>query len=132
MSRIPVRRQVYSDDYMSRKFDLRTSNCWHLVRDVWRDMTGDDLGDLTPENVDTAALGTAMTRAAASPRFDRLARPEVPCIVLMHRRGQTPHVGVLLRWKVLHIRPSGVQHQWLSDVELEFDRVEYFLPVGAA
>ena len=125
-------RQIYSDDYMGRRFDLRAYNCWHLVRDVWRDMTDVDLGDLTPPRTDNAALEEAAWVATDGPRFVRLERAEAPCIVLFRRRSQMPHVGVLLRGRVLHMRPSGVHHQALQDVAEEFDQVDFYLPAEAA
>lgn len=125
-------RTVYSDDYMGRRFDLKAYNCWHLVRDIWRDMTTVDLGDLTPPDTRVEALHDAAWEASEGPAFERLARAQEPCIVLMRKRGACPHVGVLLRWRVLHMRPTGVVYQWMSDVELEFDSVEYYVPAGFA
>jgi hypothetical protein len=123
-----VIRTVHADSYMDRKFDIRTMNCWHLARDVWRDLTGVDLGDLTPPQTDTAALDEAAWQAAEGPRFVRLERPRQPCIVLMRRRAEMPHVGVLMRFSVLHIGPKGVRNTWLSDVEREWDSIDYYLP----
>jgi hypothetical protein len=121
-------RQVHSDDYLTRRFDMRSSNCWHLVRDVWRDITGVDLGDLTPPKPDHHSLDEAAWAASEGPGFVRLERPRQPCIVLMRRRSEIPHVGVLMRWRVLHITPRGVRNPWLSDVEREWDSLDYYLP----
>jgi hypothetical protein len=123
-----MQRTVHADDYMRRTFDIRTSNCWHLVRDVWRDLTGVDLGDLTPPKPDRFALDEAAWAAAEGPRFVRLERPCQPCIVLMRRRSEMPHVGVLLRWRLLHITPQGVRNPWWSDVAREWDRLDYYVP----
>jgi len=125
-------RTVHSDDYMARRFDLRTSNCWHLVRDVWRDMTGLDLGDLTPPQTDLSSLDEAAWEAAEGPGFVRLERPRQPCIVLLRRRSEIPHVGVLVRWRILHMTPQGVRHSWWSDVTREWDRLDYYLPRDSA
>lgn len=121
-------RTVHSDDYMPRRFDMRTSNCWHLVRDVWRDMTGVDLGDLTPAQTDSCALDDAVWEAAEGPRFVRIEQPRQPCIVLMRRRSEMPHVGVFMRWRLLHMTPKGVLNPWWSDVEREWDSLEYYVP----
>jgi hypothetical protein len=123
-----VLRQVHSDDYLTRQFDLRQYNCWHLVRDVWRDMTGVDLGDLTPPATDVPSLDAAAWDAAAGPRFERLGQPRQPCVVLMRRRREMPHVGVLMRWRLLHMTPECVRHEWLSDVVREWDSLEFYLP----
>jgi len=123
-------RAVCADEYMSRRFDVRESNCWHLVRDVWRDMTGVDLGDLTPHRTDTASLGGAVDGAAS--RFRRLESMANPCIVLMRRRRDMPHVGVLMRWRVLHLTADGARNTWISDLMLQWDRVEFYLPLEGA
>jgi hypothetical protein len=121
-------RPIHSDDYMGRTFDMRTSNCWHLVRDVWMAMTGVDLGDLTPERTDTSSLDDAVWAAVDGHRFIQLERPEQPCIVLMRRRREMPHVGVLVRWRLLHNTPKGVRNPWWSDVAREWDSLEYYRP----
>ena len=121
-------RPVHSDAYMARRFDVRSSNCWHLVRDVWREATGIDLGDLTPAQTDTESLHGAARAAVDGPQFERLSRPRSPCIVLMRRRAEMPHVGVLLRLRVLHLTPDGARHQWLSDVAREWESVEFYVP----
>lgn len=121
-------RTVHSDDYLGRQFDLKRYNCWHLVRDVWRDMTGLDLGDLTPQDTAHAALDAAAWDASEGPGFTRLERARQPCIALMRRRGEMPHVGVLMRWRLLHMTPGGVRLQWASDAEREWDRIDYYLP----
>lgn len=126
-------RPVSTDRYMAREFDFATSNCWHLVRDVWRDMTGVDLGDLTPESVDPGSLNGAVDAAARGPMFARIGAPRQPCIVLMRqRKDPIPHVGVLLRWRLLHLTPRGVRHEWLSDVIRQWDELEYYVPAPEA
>lgn len=125
-------RKVHSDEYMGRSFDMRSYNCWHLVRDVWRDMTGVDLGDLTPPQTDRGSLDAAAWEAADGAGFDRLERAQQPCIVLLRRPRDTPHVGVLLRGRLLHMTPSGVHYQPLEDVAREFASVAFYLPRAAA
>lgn len=125
-------RPIHSDDYLHRTFDMRTSNCWHLVRDVWRAMTGVDLGDLTPDETDAASLDDAVWAAVEGPHFIQLERPEQPCIVLMRRRREMPHVGVLIRWRLLHNTPKGVRNPWWSDVAREWDSLEYYRPRARA
>lgn len=125
-------RPVAVDDYLARHFDLRTSNCWHLVRDVWLEMTGTDLGDLTPAQTDLASLDDAVWAAIEGPQFLPIQRPANPCIVLMRRRGEMPHVGVLIKWRLLHATQKGVRNTWWSDAAREFDSLEYFLPRAGA
>lgn len=115
---------------MTRRFDLKRSNCWHLVRDVWRDMTGQDLGDLTPARVHRGALNSAVDAAADGPGFQALDAPRERCLVLLRRRKDMPHVGVLLRGKLLHMTPEGVRHEPLAYAALGFSVVEFYVPRG--
>jgi hypothetical protein len=121
-------RPIHVDDYLARAFDLRTSNCWHLVRDVWLEMTGFDLGDLTPEQTDPSSLDDAVWAAVEGPLFVAIQRPANPCIVLMRRRAEMPHVGVLIKWRLLHQTHRGVRNTWWSDAMREWDSLEYYLP----
>lgn len=122
-------RPVYADDYLMRRFDLRAYNCWHLVRDVWRDMTDVDLGDLTPSSLETPALVGAARDASDGPEFVQVERQRT-CIVLFERPGTMPHVGIMLRGRVLHLRPDGVRYQLLEAAQLGFRSVTFYWPRG--
>jgi hypothetical protein len=126
-----VIRQVHTDDYMGRRFDLKRCNCWHLVRDVWRDMCGVDLGDLTPGRPSVRELEGAVEHAAAGPSFQRLEKAQSPCIVLLRRGLDVPHVGVLLRGRLLHITADGVRHDPLDYVAQAFASCEFYVPRAA-
>jgi hypothetical protein len=103
----PTRRPDV-ERYLGLRFDLARWNCWHLARAAWLDLTGEDLGDRTPERITTAAL---LGRFDADVRtFRRLAGPEDPSIVLMRRDGVVPHVGVCFGGRVLQVRPEGASY----------------------
>lgn len=111
------------DDLYRRRFDLTTYNCWDLVREVWLRLTGQDLGSLDPRR------GKQLAVAWAGTRFTQLPGPKEPCIVLMQRDRLMPHVGVLTRGGVLHIKGAGgVQHQPLCIASLGFQTVGFFQP----
>jgi hypothetical protein len=124
-------RYICADDYLGRKFDRRRYNCWAFVRDVWRDMTGVDLGDLSPASVAVEALAQAAGAEAQGPRFRRVEPDSSngPCLVLAERRGWMPHIGVLLRARVLHLRATGAGYDALCDFAQGFERVACYLPV---
>lgn len=121
-------RPVHADDYLGRRFDMRRYNCWHLVRDVWRDMTGVDLGDLTPRSLATPALAQAAGEAAEGDAFLRVDSPPKAGIVLFERPRWMPHVGVMFRGKVLHMQPDGARYQTLDAAARGFRDVSFWLP----
>lgn len=116
--------RVDVDKYLAKSFDLAHYNCWHLLREVWLELTGVDLGDRTPERITTNSL---MRRFDTDvPTFQELAAPEDPSMVLMLRRGVIPHVGVYLRGRVLQMTSTGASYMLPEQACLGFDRVRYF------
>ena len=112
------------DRYLARRFDLARSNCWHLLRDAWMELTGRDLGDRTPERITTAALiGRFDTDV---PSFERLDAPAEPSIVLMRSPGAVPHVGVYHRGRVLQMTARGASYVSLEAATAGFRDVEFY------
>jgi hypothetical protein len=110
--------------YLARRFDLAESNCWHLTRDAWLELTGLDLGDRTPERITTAAL---IGRFASDvPTFTRLEQPVDPCVVLMRRPGAVPHVGVYMSGRVLQMTPTGASFLPMRAATIGFPLVEFY------
>src|SRR5688572_6970968 len=103
-----------TDKYMSKRFHITNYNCWHFVRDVWFELTGAMLYDYTPAHTNKHELQLAANDARH--RFKLVApvcaqQSVLPVIVLMKRRHDVPHIGVLYKGKVLHLRPEGVMYQ---------------------
>lgn len=88
------------DKYMTRRVGP-TENCWHIVRDVWLDATGKDIGDRTPERMTKAALIGRFDSEV--PTFTKLDRPADPSIVLMRSPLRVPHVGIFVRGGILQM-----------------------------
>ncbi len=105
------------DRYLTKRFDIRSYNCWHLVREVWQDLKGEDLGELM-----------TWDHVKETSRFSRIEKPQSPCIVLMLRDRHTPHVGVYYCGKVLHIKASGAQYVPLNMATVGFQKTEFYLP----
>ncbi len=110
--------------YLARRFDLAQQNCWHLARDAWRDLTGLDLGDRTPETITHATLVGKFDSDV--PAFRELAGPEDPCLVLMERRRFVPHVGVYIRRRVLQMTRQGASFVPLEVATAGFDRIGFY------
>lgn len=121
-------RDVYADDYHGRRFDLRSNNCWHFARDVWLDITGVDLGDLTPDSLEPEALQSAAAAAYLGARFRRVVPQRLPCLALAERARRMPHVGVYMRHRVLSLHEAGVAFQTIPEFATGFTRVSFFLP----
>ncbi len=112
------------DSYLARRFDLATQNCWHLVRDAWRELTGDDLGDRTPVLITKAALiGRFDTDV---PGFRKLSGPANPSIVLMTRRGAIPHVGIFYKRRILQMAAGGPSYLPIGPATAGYHEVGYY------
>lgn len=115
------------DDYLLKKFDIRTYNCWDLVREVWLRLMDQDLG--SPELLHfTTHEMSDVVEAWSDLRYREIDAPQSPCIVLMIRPRYMPHVGVYYNGRVLHIKRSGAQYQPIEVASLGFSQVRYYLP----
>lgn len=112
------------DSYLTWRYHRQHSNCWHLLRAAWLDLTGEDLGDRTPEVATQQALIARVDSEA--PKFARLDRPEEPCIVLMRSPGAVPHVGVFVRRRVLQASARGASFLPLAAARQGFHSVEFY------
>ena len=112
------------DPYLDRRFHLARYNCWHFAREVWLDLTGEDLGDRTPETITRAALVGRFD--ADVPTFRPLDRPAEPCLALMTRSGDVPHVGVYVGGKVLQITRTGVTHLPILQARAGFEQMRFY------
>ncbi len=118
------------DDLLTKRFDIRTYNCWDLTREVWLRLTGQDLG--SPELIYyTRDEFHDVVEAWEGTRFREIKDPQDPCISLMLRPRTMPHVGVFLGRRdrrVIHIRRAGVQVQPVEVASLGFTTVRYYVP----
>ena len=116
--------------YLGRRFDLARQNCWHVARDAWMDLTGRDLGDRTPERLSRAAL-TGRFDHDVPAGFELLPGPAEPCLVLMTRPSEVPHVGVFTRGRILQMQPGGVTFLPVGRATVGFVEVGYYRPCPA-
>lgn len=115
--------------YLARRFNLRDQNCWHLARDAWLELTGQDLGDRTPEQLTKAALLGRFDSDV--PAFARLARPQDPCLVLFARGRDVPHVGVYTGGRVLQMTASGASYMPMAQARHGYSEVGYYVDQAA-
>lgn len=93
--------------YFGREFNMRSYNCWDFTRDVWKDLTGVDIGDRevprTYRAMDEAIRLQLGEKSVTD--LEEIQVPETPCIVHFSRPGSLAHIGVFLNGKVLHLSP---------------------------
>lgn len=98
------------DDYLPRRFDMKSYNCWHLAKDVWC--------DLTNERLESRDIGN----------FVRLESPSTPCFVLMQKPSTVPHVGIYYEGMVLHMHPvRGTCYEKSYIAALGFPQTDYYV-----
>lgn len=112
------------DEFFNKKYSSKNYHCAHFACEVWDKLTGDDIsnkfgGILAPVGEQVAAYNLRKV-------FTKLNKPETPCIVLMQRRHSTPHVGIYINGRVLHLKENGVEFQPLDVATLGFTRIGFY------
>lgn len=98
------------DNYMYRRFDMKSYNCWHLAKEVWKDLTG--------ETLESRDIGN----------FVNITIPRSPSIVLMQKKNTVPHVGIYYERSVLHLHPvRGVCFEKPFMAALGFQETDYYV-----
>lgn len=114
-----------------REFHWRNYNCFHFVRDVWLDLTGVDLGDLSPTEATPGSMQGAFTAGEeallGANKVARIPRPVDPCIVLMLRPRVLNHVGIFTQRRVLHLAPRlQVRLEDFKLATMSFNEVRFY------
>ncbi len=103
--------------FLGRRYDLECYNCWDLARDVWLHLTGDDIGNRTPDIPTSSNISKAISVQRSD--FEQIDMPASPCLVLMRGKGKPPHIGVFYQGNVMHIKEAGVQYEPLCNLKYE-------------
>lgn len=99
---------------MGRRHRGPEYSCLHFAAEAWALLTGEDLVE---------RLGAGLRSGS---RFERLARPSSPCLVLMRRPRAPSHVGVYLRGSVAHLTERGVRLEHPDIATLGYSEVRYY------
>lgn len=117
------------DDLLARTYHRRDYHCVHFARDVWLELTGEDLtgrlGPLLDGPLQRGRLrGASARRSLAS--FQRLDGPASPCIALMQRPHSTPHFGVYFDGGIMHLHGLGAEYHEPDVAMRGFREVSYY------
>jgi len=116
------------NEYLGKVYDARKYNCFHLAAEVWADLTGQDLikayGDAIRDGLEARRLNRQLVSG-----LREIPKPQDPCIVVLQNPRETPHIGVYLRGRVLHIREhQGVRFEPIFFAQFGFKTTRYALP----
>jgi uncharacterized protein YycO len=112
------------DKFFKKVYNAKNYNCANLVVDVWKELTGKDIekdftGFLLPPK-------ERFTPKKLKSKFIKLSHPQNPCIAIMRGVTPTPHVGVYINKKIIHITENGVQFVPVNVATFGFSTVRYY------
>lgn len=119
-----MREDFSVDPYLARKYVIGEYTCSEFARDVWLDLTGDDIGERL-RLLHVAATDRRIT-AGDYKTFQRLPEAASPCIALLRRPRTVPHMGVYLRRRILHLNGLGAFFQTPRIALMGFKTVSYY------
>lgn len=92
------------DCFFNKQYNERNYNCLHFIADIWKHLTGKDVYFIINEMMNNSKISISNIQ-----NFKVLSEPETPCIVVMRRANCTPHVGIYIDRKIIHITEQGVE-----------------------
>lgn len=113
------------DKFLDRVFVPRKYTCWEFTREVWLDLTGEDLG-INPFNRYCEKVEELEIIRGNANRL--LITPKSPCFVLMlSDKDPVPHTGVFIDGKILHLpRNSNVHFERIENILIGFNEVRFY------
>lgn len=112
------------DKFFHRRY-APNYNCASFVIEVWKHLTGDDIGDELFLNIQTIER-TPLVRVRK--RFKLLSKPTKLCVVMMQGIQDAAHVGIVLNDRVFHIRRTRVEYQPIDVATIGYSRVRFYAP----
>lgn len=99
-------------------------NCLSFAREVWLDIVNEDIKDQLDNLVNSITAGKLSLASAKGFRW--LQKPESPCFVVMQRFRCTPHIGIYLDGRILHLRAYGAEYQPIKIAKAYFQTIRYY------
>lgn len=112
------------DHLMGRVYDIDHYNCAHFVCEAWQHETGQDLAHRMQGFL--RRVSDKQFLKSDIQQFIKLEQPISPCLVVFQRTGISPHIGLFVRGKVLHLDENGVKFQPLDVVNIGFQRMSFY------
>jgi len=107
------------DEFLDKDFN-KDYNCSNFVVEVWKFLTGESLKHLQ----DSFRLST--TRKVLLEKRKKLDSPISPCLVLIRKENEIPHVGIYYDSKLIHLNALiGVQRIELESLMPEY-KLDYY------
>lgn len=111
--------------FYTRVYDIDHYNCSHFLNEIWKAVDGIDrteilCGTMRPIDQNKGFFVKDLRI------FKRIKKPESPCMVLLHSKHQSPHVGLFYCNRVIHLSVKGVQCVTLRQFCSGFDRVSFY------
>jgi hypothetical protein len=100
-------------------------DCVPFALDVWHALTGDDISSFE-EGFLAPSRGLAAS-VSARRKLVRIHSPVDPCFILFHG-GSPPHVGVLTKGQVLHLKGSGAIRESVRLAGILHREKSYYVP----
>ena len=108
--------------YRNKRYDDDDYNCLHFAVDIYRDITGKDMGVYVGELLTGRKKRKINTNKLKE--FDQLKTPCDPCLAIMH--GAELHTGIYHQDKIIHLTESGAQCIPPHIAELKHGRITYY------
>jgi hypothetical protein len=112
------------DPYLSRIYEINSYTCLHFACDVWEDLTGTNV---TPVFTEILPPKHGLLTKNTVKKFSRVPQPVDPCFVLMRNKSDTPHMGVYLRRRVLHLTGTGAKYESLDTLRGIYPDIRFYI-----
>lgn len=110
------------DKYASVKYDDKNYNCLHFAVDIYKDLTGQDMGLFVDELM--TDKHHRIINPAKLKNFSQIATPCHACLVIM--RGQAVHAGIFYNNTIIHLTDGGVFSTPPHIAETQYGQLSYY------
>lgn len=115
------------EKFMAAEYSWRHYNCWNFARDVWLDLTGKDIGQMSVIRMREVNAKFRDGTYEIPNNFEQLDKLEDPCLVCLIRPRGLSHAGVFVGGRLLHLPMQGnVSYQELMQVSMYYPEMRFY------